>query len=83
MNKQTNVKPLMVNFIVPKAVKSSEPASVIYDDQNDIAYYMGGGGNSGSSSRSTRSNDYGAGSKETWHQGSRSTSADYERYTDD
>lgn len=49
----TNVKPLIVNFMVPESPKvvSAEEATIIYDPQSQITIYMGG------NSSPTRSKD--------------------------
>ena len=73
----TTVKPLMVNFITPTAADHSEPIRVIYDAQNEITYFMGGG-----SKKASRSNDGYKETKEKQNAGTWSHN-DAERYTDD
>jgi hypothetical protein len=80
MNKfrTTTVKPLMVNFITPKAIEETAPVSIVYDAQKGITYLMGGGD---STPRATRCNDYDT-QRET-RLGPNYTEQDYDRYTDD
>ena len=72
----TRVKPLMVNFITPKDVEKNEPVSFIYDAQNDITFFMGGG------NRASRCDD---GYKKTRirQPGGILDTNDADRYTDD
>lgn len=79
MRNSTNVNPLITNFMVPKTPKtvSASNVKIIYDAQNQITLYMGGGGSP------SRSND---GYKQTRERQSGSsywTHNDAERYTDD
>lgn len=73
-----NVKPLIVNFMVPETpqVVSPEEAAIIYDPQSQITIYMGG--NSGP----TRSNDGYKFTREKTNYGYMQKN-DAGRYTDD
>ena len=75
---RTSVKPLMVNFITPKAPEISEPSALFYDDQSGITYYMGGGGDE--KKAASRCNDI---DSRTSYEAQGGPRTDYERYTDD
>lgn len=72
----TTVKPLMVNFISPKDVEKAEPTRIVYDAQEGITYFFGGGSDE---KKATRCDDD---QVRTSDDGFR-TQYDTERYTDD
>ena len=75
----TTVKPLMVNFISPKDVEKAELTRIVYDAQEGITYFFGGG-----EKKATRCYDYDTRKVTKEEQpGGTYTHDDTERYTDD
>ena len=73
----TTVKPLMVNFISPKDVEKAEPTRIVYDAQEGITYFFGGG-----EKKATRCDDHEVRTTK-WNGSHEYTDKDTERYTDD
>lgn len=86
MRTESNVNPLIVNFMKPQQpqVVSADEVKVIYDPKSQITFFMGGGGSGGGGSRSrgTRSQDGYKHTKETTYSGYYEHN-DAGRWTDD
>ena len=80
MKQVTTVNPLITNFMSPRKpeVVSASEIGIIYDPQNQITIYMGGG-----RSGSSRSNDGYKNTREHTHGANYIERNDAERYTDD